>query len=386
MKKIKLLLADDNKYTRTSIRQLLELDDAVDIVDEACNGLEVMEKVEALNPEIVLMDVNMPIMDGIETTRELTIKYPQVAVVLISINDEIQNFRQAMLAGAKEYLVKPLSAEELNQAIHQVTEIIREASDNQQVEVPPSLNRAENHKIVTVFGTKGGVGKSVVCTNLAVCAAQKYRGKVGLIDLDVQFGDLSIMMNVNPRMTIAELMQEGEKSSPDILENYLYERNGVHLLSAPNKPELSELVVARGVKEILNISRSMFTYTFVDTPSFVDEITLTALEEADIILLMISLDLPTIKNVKKGIDILRTLQLLSRTRLILNRSSGIAGLEPRDVERVLDMKIKAEVPSDGKLVVSSLNQGIPFVKMNPKAAVSKGIEAVFQVIENGRDV
>lgn len=386
MKKIKLLLADDNKYTRTSIRQLLELDDAVDIVDEACNGLEVMEKVEALNPEIVLMDVNMPIMDGIETTRELTIKYPQVAVVLISINDEIQNFRQAMLAGAKEYLVKPLSAEELNQAIHQVTEIIREASDNQQVEVPPSLNRAENHKIVTVFGTKGGVGKSVVCTNLAVCAAQKYRGKVGLIDLDVQFGDLSIMMNVNPRMTIAELMQEGEKPSPDILENYLYERNGVHLLSAPNKPELSELVVARGVKEILNISRSMFTYTFVDTPSFVDEITLTALEEADIILLMISLDLPTIKNVKKGIDILRTLQLLSRTRLILNRSSGIAGLEPRDVERVLDMKIKAEVPSDGKLVVSSLNQGIPFVKMNPKAAVSKGIEAVFQVIENGRDV
>jgi len=386
MKKIKLLLADDNEYTRTSIRQLLELDDAVDIVDEACNGLEVMEKVEALNPEIVLMDVNMPIMDGIETTRELTIKYPQVAVVLISINDEIQNFRQAMLAGAKEYLVKPLSAEELNQAIHQVTEIIREASDNQQVEVPPSLNRAENHKIVTVFGTKGGVGKSVVCTNLAVCAAQKYRGKVGLIDLDVQFGDLSIMMNVNPRMTIAELMQEGEKPSPDILENYLYERNGVHLLSAPNKPELSELVVARGVKEILNISRSIFTYTFVDTPSFVDEITLTALEEADIILLMISLDLPTIKNVKKGIDILRTLQLLSRTRLILNRSSGIAGLEPRDVERVLDMKIKAEVPSDGKLVVSSLNQGIPFVKMNPKAAVSKGIEAVFQVIENGRDV
>ncbi|MDD3853303.1 MAG: AAA family ATPase, partial [Syntrophomonadaceae bacterium] len=293
---------------------------------------------------------------------------------------------RSMLAGAKEYLVKPLSAEELNQAIRQVTDLKREASDNQPAEdVPLDLNRAKNHKIVTVFGTKGGVGKSVICTNLAVCAAQKHRGKVGMIDLDVQFGDLSIMMNVNPRMTIAELMQEGEKPTPEILENYLYERNGVQLLSAPNKPELSEMVVARGVKEILNISRSLFTYTFVDTPSFVDEITLTALEEADIILLMISLDLPTIKNVKKGIDILRTLQLLPRTHLILNRSSGIAGIEPRDVERVLDMKIKAEVPSDGKLVVSSLNQGTPFVKINPRAAVSKGIEAIFQVIENGRD-
>ncbi|MDD3852950.1 MAG: response regulator transcription factor, partial [Syntrophomonadaceae bacterium] len=99
MKKIKLLLADDNEYTRTSIRQLLELDDAIDIVAEACNGVEVIEKVEALNPEIVLMDVNMPTMDGIETTRELTIKYPQAAVILISINDEIQHFRRAMLAG-----------------------------------------------------------------------------------------------------------------------------------------------------------------------------------------------------------------------------------------------------------------------------------------------
>lgn len=382
MKKIKILLADDNENTRSSIRQLLELDDAVDVVGEANNGKEVLDKVGTMEPEIIIMDVNMPGMDGIEATRQLAAQHPAISVILVSINDEIQHFKRAMLAGAKEYLVKPLSPEELHNTVRQVAELSRERSGSASTEsASHSIAPVDNHKLVTIFGTKGGVGKSVLCTNLAASAAQKYRGQVGMLDLDVQFGDLSIMMNVNPRKTIAELMQEGEKPTQELLEGYMYERNGVQLLAAPNRPELAEMVIPRRVQEILAVCQSMFTYTFIDTPSFIDELTLTALEQSDLILLMISLDLPTIKNVKKGIDILKSLQLLSRTRLILNRSSGIAGIEPRDVERVLDMRIKAEVPSDGKLVVSSLNQGTPFIKMNPKAPISKGILSVLKVVE-----
>jgi pilus assembly protein CpaE len=381
MKKIKILLADDNENTRASIRQLLELDDVVDIVGEASNGEEVLEKAKVLEPELVLMDINMPVMDGLEATRRLSNEYPHISTILISINDDIQNFRRAMLAGAKEYLVKPLSPEELSMTVRKVAELGRQRAGSHWAEEAerPQLQQNSN-KLITIFGTKGGVGKSVICTNLAVATAQKHRGQVAMIDLDVQFGDLSIMVNVNPRKTIAELMQEGEKPSREMLEDYLYERYGVQLLSAPNKPELAEMVIPRRVQEIFEICRQEYAYTFIDTPSFIDELSLTALEASDLILLIISLDLPTIKNVKKGIDILKTLQLLERTRLILNRSSGIAGIEPRDIERVLDMKIKAEVPSDGKLAVSSLNQGIPFVKMNPKAPISKGIHSVMRII------
>lgn len=381
MKKIKILLADDNENTRASIRQLLELDDVVDVVGEAGNGMEVLEKAKILEPELVLMDVNMPVLDGLETTRRLSHEYPHISTILISINDEIQNFRRAMLAGAKEYLIKPLSPEELSAAVRQVAELGRQRTGSHLTEEADRHQLQNDNKLITIFGTKGGVGKSVICTNLAVSTAQKHRGKVSMIDLDVQFGDLSIMVNVNPRKTIAELMQEGEKPSREMLENYLYERHGVQLLSAPNRPELAEMVIPRRVQEIFEICRQEYAYTFIDTPSFIDELSLTALEASDLILLIISLDLPTIKNVKKGIDILESLQLLERARLILNRSSGIAGIEPRDIERVLDMKIKAEVPSDGKLVVSSLNQGIPFVKMNPKAPISKGIQSVLRIIE-----
>ncbi|NLP23188.1 MAG: MinD/ParA family protein [Syntrophomonadaceae bacterium] len=381
MKKIKILLVDDNDNTRASIRQLLELDDVVDIVGEAADGNEALEKAGILEPELVLMDINMPKMDGIEATRKFSQQHPHIGVILISINDEIQNFRRAMLAGAKEYLVKPLSPEEISTAVRQVAELSRQkvaqgkSAEPDRPQPPPNDN-----KLITIFGTKGGVGKSVICTNLAVSAAQQH-AKVAMIDLDVQFGDLSIMVNVNPRKTIAEMTQEGEKPSREMLESYLYERYGVQLLSAPNKPELAEMVVPRRVQEIFDICRQEYTYTFVDTPSFIDELSLTALEQSDLILLIITLDLPTIKNVKKGIDILKSLQLLNRARLILNRSSGIAGIEPHDIERVLDMKIKGEIPSDGKLVVSSLNQGIPFVRMNPKAPISKGIQSLLRVLE-----
>lgn len=383
MKKIKVILADDNDQIRASVRKLLELDNSIDVVAEASNGAEVIEKIPAAEPEIIIMDISMPQMDGIEATRYISLHFDHVAVIIMSVNDEPQSFSKAMMAGAKGYLIKPLSPQELNTTVKEVAELNRKRL---KIQIPEAESKAaivsrHANKVVSIFGTKGGVGKSIICTNLAVALAQKYKNQVGVVDLDIQFGDISIMMNINPRKTIAELMQEGDRLGRELLEDYIYERKGVHILTAPNKPEFAELVTADRVGQILRLFRQMYEFTLIDTPSFIDETTLTALEQSDLILLVISLDLPTIKNVRKGIDILRSLQLLSKTRLILNRSSGVAGIEPRDVEKVLDMKIRAEVPSDGKLVISSLNQGIPFVDINPKAPISKGIMSLMQLVE-----
>lgn len=385
MKKIKVVLADANDSSRSNIRDLLELDHSIDVLAEAVSANEVIEKIKSMEPEIVVMDLNTPEMDGLETTRYITIHHPQVFVITISLNDDMASFRQAMLAGAKEYLIKPLSAAELNSSIREVAVLNRKCIKTKPAEVytnakSPAVVKA--NKLISIFGTKGGVGKSVVCANLAVAMAERYKGNVGLVDLDIQFGDISVMMNINPRKTISELLQEGEEPGIELLKDYLYERHGVNILAAPNKPELAELVSPHGVNKVLNLFKEMYSFTFVDTPTFIDETTLTALEMSDLILLIISLDLPTIKNVKKGLDILRSLQLLPKTRLILNRSSGVAGIEPRDVERVLDIRIRAEVPSDGKLVVSSLNQGVPFMKLNSRAPISKSIVNILQLIEN----
>lgn len=384
MRKIKVILADHNVRSRSSIKDLLELDDSIDIVAEAVSGTEVIDRIKAMEPQVVIMDLNLPEIDGLETTRYITLHHPRVSVIIISLNDEIESIKKSMLAGAREYLVKPVSPMEIHRAVRQVAEL------NGKLPAAVGLERESAKKdfnggnqVISVFGTKGGVGKSIICCNLAVAAAREYRSRVGLIDLDIQFGDVSVMMNLNPRKTIAELAQEVGEPNTDMLEQYLYERNGVQILAAPNKPELAELVTPLQVKNTLSISREIFNYTFVDTPSFIDDTTLVALESSDLILLVITLELPAIKNIKKGIEVLRSLQLLDRARLVLNRSSGVAGIEPEDVERVLDMRIKAEVPSDGKLVVNSINQGVPFVKMNPRAPVSRGILSVMKVVEEG---
>jgi len=383
MKQIKIILADDNDNTRSSLKRLLELDDAIDIVSEARDGKEVIAQIPSMEPHIVLMDVNMPELNGIEATRVINRNYPQVAVILMSVNDETQNFRRAMSAGAKEYLVKPIPTTELHSAIHQVAEahgqsLKRSAFTAPNGNVQPVIGK---QKIISMFGTKGGVGKSLVCTNLAVAAAQAIHGRVGLMDLDFQFGDVCVMMNIEPRKTILELLQEGDQSGKEILEQFLYERYGVHVLAPPNKPELSELISAAGVARIMTLFREYCDYTFIDTSSYIDESTLTILENSDIILLVVGLDLPSIKDIKKAMDILRSLSLLPKARLILNRSKSVAGIEARDVEKALDLPIRLQLPSDGKLVMASVNQGVPFIKINPRAPISKEIINLFRMLE-----
>ncbi|NLW90419.1 MAG: MinD/ParA family protein [Syntrophomonadaceae bacterium] len=383
MRKIKLILADHNERSRNTIKELIELDDSMDIVAEAVNGAEVIDQIKNMDPQVVIMDLNLPEIDGLETTRYITLHYPRVSVIIISLNDEIDSIKRAMLAGAREYLVKPVSPLEIHRAVRQVAELGSKLPAGNPENDQPRKQVGSAHQIISIFGTKGGVGKSVICTNLAVTAAREYRSRVGLVDLDIQFGDISIMLNLNPRKTLAELAQEIDEPKVDLLEQYLYERNGVQILAAPNKPELAELVTPMHVKNVLALSRQVFDYTFVDTPSFIDDTTLVALESSDLILLVITLELPAIKNIKKGIEILRSLQLLDRARLVLNRSTGVAGIEPEDVERVLGLRIRAEVPSDGKLVVNSINQGIPFVKMSPRAPISRGILSVMKAVDEG---
>lgn len=119
---ISILLVDDHALMREGLRQLLECEDDMRVVGEAVNGLEAMQQVRRLQPDVVLMDISMPIVDGLAVTRQITSEYPSVAVIMLTMFRQQQQVLQAMRNGARGYLLKSASSQEVAQAIRKVHE------------------------------------------------------------------------------------------------------------------------------------------------------------------------------------------------------------------------------------------------------------------------
>ena len=118
--RIRVLLVADQRLMREGLATLLELEPDLNVVGEAANGEEALVQVEALRPHVVLMDVRMPGMDGVEATRRLHIRWPEIKVIILTTFDEDEYVFEGLRAGALGYLLKAISSEELAAAIRTV--------------------------------------------------------------------------------------------------------------------------------------------------------------------------------------------------------------------------------------------------------------------------
>ncbi|MDN5323509.1 MAG: pilus assembly protein CpaE [Clostridia bacterium] len=385
MEKIKVLIVDDIAETRENINRLLKLEEDIQVVGEAANGEQAIKKVEQLLPDVVLMDVNMPIMDGISSTEKISLNYPNTAVIIISVQGEAEYLKKAMMAGAREYLVKPFTADELVDTIKRTNDLEKKRLGKIEGfnKLFGSKPKDTKPQVITIFGTKGGVGKTTLAVNTAAQLVKKTRKKVVLVDLDLQFGDVSIFLNVTPKKSIAELVQERGQLNIELVESYLIPHiSGVKILPAPMRPEYSELVTPNNILEILTILRQHYDYVIIDTPPFFQDTNLSALDMSNQVLLIMTMDLPTVKNMKLSLELLDSLHHKGKTKLILNRASEDLGINANDVENALDFLIAHQIPSDGKLVVTSVNKGIPFVISNSNAKVSKAVDQITNMVIN----
>lgn len=376
MDPIRVLLVDDVEETRNSIRRILSFDRDIAVIGEAQDGLEAIQKSKALNPDIVLMDVNMPRMNGIAATERIIAEQTECAVIFLSVQGETEYLRKAMLAGARDYLVKPFDGDELIDTIKRVHQL-----EDKRV-LPGRKKTAPDSKpqVVTIFGTKGGVGKTTIAVNTAVVLAQSKK-RVVMVDLDLQFGDISVFLNLMPKRTIAELAQEGDEIDIDLLESYMIPHlSGIKILPAPGRPEYAELVTTGQIEKIISVLKNYYDYVVIDTPPLFNESNLVALDYSTQIFLVLSLDLATIKNVKLSLELMNSLHHIGKTKLILNRASEDMGIKVSSAEETLEFLIAAQVPSDGRLCVSSLNKGIPFVLSDPAAKVSQAVKNVADLI------
>lgn len=327
-------------------------------------------------PAVAILGPSVPIDAALEAGAALSTAIPPVPVILVVQRVTTELLHMAMRAGLRDVL----AADDMTYG-----EVAKAAGDAYEVAATrpapeaPAASPAESDvpsaaQVVTVFGTKGGVGKSVLATNIGVALARAGGRRVVLVDLDLESGDVGIMLNLQPKHTILEAAQAVDRLDVEMLTGLLAtHESGLLALLAPTSPEDAEMVTAARAGRIIDLVRQMADVVVIDTPGAMSELVLTAIDKSDVVLAVSTMDMPSVKNMRVALQKLGQLGYGDGlVRLALNRADSKVLMEVSDVEQALGASVFARIPSD-RLVPRSVNKGVPIVTDEPKSGVARSI-------------
>jgi pilus assembly protein CpaE len=391
-----VVIVDDIGETRDHLAKLLSFESDMAVVGSVGSGQEALNLATQAPVDVLLLDINMPGMDGIATAEQLSLRVPTASIIMMSVQGEPDYQRRAMLAGAREFLVKPFSSDELAASIRNVHQRERQKLDRVASARPATSSnghtepvQAYNGLVVTFFSPKGGVGRTTLAVNFAVAAKTEMGKKVALVDGGLQFGDVGVLLNLNPKnQSIADVAREMASGDLETLESTLIDHStGVRVLMAPPSPEMAELVTPDHVSKIVSALRATHDLVVVDCSPLLQDVTLAFLDQSDIVLTVLTLEITNIKNIRQFLALVEQLGYPDgKVQLLLNRADSGYGIRLHDVESSIGRKISHSVVSDGRTVVYALNRGVPFVVAARQTRVSEDVVRLTKTIVGGEQV
>lgn len=390
--KIRVLIVDDVSETRENVKKLLQFESDVEVVGVARTGREAIQASQDMNPDVILMDINMPDMDGIAATEAIRAKLPAVQVIILSVQSDQNYMRRAMLAGARDFLTKPPMGDELISAIRRAGEMAQtEKSKVARVQATPisgvsgvaASYRGPRGKIVVVYSPKGGTGCTTLAVNLAI-VLKTADTRVALVDGNLQFGDVAVFVNEQGKNTVLDLAPRAEELDAEIVEEVMVKHSatGLHILAAPSRPEYAEKISSGQFSKMLEYLTQLYTYVIVDTAPMLTDLMLATIDVSDIIVLVTTQDIPAIKNSRLFLDLLQNLGVQrDRIMFIMNRFDKRVNITPERVADNLKQEVVLVIPADDATAVKAVNRGVPFVLDNKNQPVARG---VFALAENIR--
>jgi len=388
--KIRVIIVDDIAETRENIRKLLQFESDVEVIGVARTGREGLDLAKETKPDVILMDINMPDMDGITATESIRKSVPFAQIIILSVQSDPNYMRRAMLAGARDFLTKPPSVDELTSAIQRAGAMAHDerakigTGYTLQAQGPGAAISAttEYGKVITVYSPKGGTGCTTLATNLAISLNNDETPTV-LVDANLQFGDIAIFLNEQGKNSVMDLASRAEELDPEIVDSVLlkHANSGLKILPAPHRPEDAEGVTGAQLGKVLSYLCRLYSYVVVDSPSDLSDLNLNVMDVSDLIVLITTQDIPSLKNCRLFLDLADALGIDRRHILfVMNRFDKRINILPERISENFKQEIVAVIPLDERVVVPSVNRGVPFMLGNKSQPIARSFLTLTEAI------
>jgi len=377
---IHVLVVDDSAMTRGMLSELIGAQADMVVVGTAATGHEAVRRATELQPDIVLMDVHMPDLDGIQATWLVSSKVPLGAVIMVTSEERIDFLQKAMIAGAYGYVLKPFGdGDRLLETIRDTYQ--RVLGRQLQPALPPTNGQVAEAaprrmgKRVAIFGAKGGVGRTLVAVSLALALRQLTREAVVLMDCDFLFGDADLHLSLTNERSILDLLPHIEALDSKLVDQVLGKHSsGVHLLARPPRPEQADAIKDDDVRTLVTSLSMLYEWVVLDTPPSYDDRMLAVLDMADVYVVVLMAHVGALRNTRHFLEVARKLGYSEdRMCFVLNRANSATNLAFDDVASVLGTRRIFQLPSAGPQPTQAVNHGRAFLEDQPRSPFARAL-------------
>jgi len=380
---IRVLIVDDIPEMRDGLKRLLTLEMDIEVIGTASDGDEAVKLTKALHPDIVLMDIHMPKLDGMSATEQINKESPNTEIILMSAGDETRNMRRAMLVGARYFLSKPISGDELCATLRDVYQRRKPGVTTSDPDAPPLV--PEGH-IIVVYAPQAGAGATTVATNLAA-SLMREGTDVLLVDANLYFGDVGVFLNAQPQNTLVDLVGRADDLDRELVDSILTtHESGLRILPAPHTPEEAEGVQPEQLIALIKKLRAIFNFIVIDTATHLDALNAALFDLANQILLIVNPTLPSVKNTHNILNLMTAWDYnASKVRLVVNRvntelEKSRLTLSVEAIENSLKREAIGVIPMDERHILAAINRGVTVVAKDRMVSPAKELNVLADIV------